>query len=224
MSIFNVRNSLLPLVLGWVPWVAFGQCDFSDFPVMDDMKIYSVLEDAVHNNRPMMVKGYTSPSSPDDVAAYYHRHWEGEYANSQYGMWFQIGHMEEECLMTVQIAHNGDSSQGRLVISNVPQIAPDAELGEDLVMPVGSVVVQDLATRDGNKQGRVSVLACGESPSELAQFYLGEMDVRDWRLQQNFREDGTYVLVFRKGLDQTNILIMPAGEFTQVVINTEEIQ
>lgn len=202
---------------------AQADCDFDDFPIMSAMKFFPLLADASFNNRPMMVKGYTSDDSLEEVAGYYHRQWKGRVDDSTIGPWFQVSSLQDECMMTVQIARQNDGTQGRLVISNIPEIAGDAEIGEGLLMPGDAVVVSDLSTKDGPKKGRVSVLASAGSSSEVAAFYLANMDQAGWRLEHSFNQDGAQVLVFRDGLNTSNILIIPAADITQILINEERV-
>ncbi len=96
-------------------------------------------------------------------------------------------------------------------------------MGEGVLKPTDANVVSDLATVDGPKSGRVTLLAVGESPTEVAQFYRSNLAASGWQQQQDFRKDQAHVLVFRQGLNVMNILIMPSPEVTQVLINSETV-
>lgn len=218
------RLHFILLLAVFCPVIAHaGDCSFDDFPVMAEMKLFPVLNDAVHNNRPMMVKGYTVDAPLEQVVSYYQKEWEDRYSNSTYATWYQVSTLTDDCLMTAQVGRNGDTSQGRLVISNVPTVEPGAPLGDDLLKPAGAEVVSDLSTRDGHKSGRVSVLACGGTAEEVASFYRANMSRGRWSLAQDFRKDQARVLAFRDGLDSSNVLIIPAGDIIQVLINSETI-
>jgi len=204
---------------------AQAKCGFDDFPVMDDMSVRSIMDDANYNNRPMMVRSFSATASIDQVVSYYHKLWAKRYDDSVFGIWDQISTMGDDCLMTVQVAEeSADSSFGRLIISNPPTVVADSEVGTDLVAPADAVVVSDLKTNDGNKVGRISVLTLGESVREAAGFYTAEMQRDGWSLERNFSEQGGLVLMFRQGLKTSNILLVPAGDFTQVLINEVEIR
>lgn len=209
-------------------WIGYAQaslaaCDFGDFPVMSEMKLFAVIDNAVHNNRPMMVKGFTVNQNMDAVIDYYHRAWKGRVDDSTYAQWYQVSTLTDECLMTVQVAANGDAAQGRLVISNVPTLSPSTAMGEGVIKPADANVVSDLVTEDGPKKGRVTILALGESPSEVAQFYRATLASQGWQQDQDFHKDQARVLVFRQGLNVMNVLIVPAPDFTQVLINSETV-
>jgi len=204
---------------------AQAKCDFDDFPVMDDMSVRSIMDDANYNNRPMMVRSFSASASIDQVVDYYHKLWAKRYDDSVFGIWDQISTMTDDCLMTVQVAEeSADSSFGRLIISNPPTVVAEADVGAGLVAPADAVVVSDLKTNDGNKVGRLSVLTLGESVREAAGFYMAEMQRNGWSLERNFSEQGGLVLMFRQGLKTSNVLLVPAGESTQVLINEVEIR
>lgn len=200
-----------------------SQCRFEDFPTSSDMTLYPILNDAVHNNRPMMVKGFSAEVSMDQIIAYYHRIWKDRYADSEFGPWHQVSTLEKECLLTVQIASNAEHSQGRLVISKVPQVAADAEVGSGVLKPSDAVVVSDLTTRDGAKLGRITMLATANTPSEVARYYRSILLNSGWKLLQNYRRDGAHMLAFRNGLDLMNVLIIPAETVTQVLVTSEVV-
>jgi hypothetical protein len=50
------------------------------------------------------------------------------------------------------------------------------------------------------------------------------MDSKGWGLSPQFKEKASHVLVFRNGKKTSNILILPAGPISQILINEEEIQ
>ncbi len=207
--------------------VVAANCDFDDFPIMDEMTLQSVMDDAVYNNRPMMVRNFIADqASYHDVVDFYHKKWDQRYDDTAFGMWHQISTMTDKCMMTVQVAaqNNEPPSVGRLIISNPPTVDETADVGEDVIAPPDSVIVSDLATTDGPKQGRVTMLSTSESTRSVSKFYLNEMQRKGWTLDREFNEGESRVLVFRKGLNMNNILIIPAGEMTQVLINEEIIK
>ena len=206
---------------------AVANCDFDDFPVMDAMTLQSVMDDGNYNNRPMMVQNFIADqASYHDVVDYYHKIWDERYDDTAFGMWHQISTMTDECMMTVQVAaqNNSTPSVGRLVISNPPTSKEGDSVGADVLAPTDSVVVSDLVTDDGPKKGRITMLSTAGSTSEVANFYRSEMQHKGWALDREFNEAESRVLIFRKGLNVSNILIIPAGDMTQVLINEEVIK
>ena len=94
------------------------------------------------------------------------------------------------------------------------------EMGEDVLAPTDSVVVSDLTTNDGPKKGRVTMLNSADSVSEVAEFYLSEMQNKGWHTERDFSDQGARVLVFRDGLNISNIALIPAGDgTTQILLN-----
>lgn len=202
---------------------ATADCDFSDFPTMAEMKVSALMSDAQYNNRPMMVRSFSAGTSIDSVVGFYRRQWDDRYAESQFGPWQQISTLESDCFFTVQYAGAGEGAFGRLLISMVPESESNVELGVGVIKPGDALVVSDLLTDDGPKAGRVTVITSEQSVSELVNFYRTEMAMDSWSLEQSFSEGGGSVLVFRKGVDESNIVIMPAGDASQILINETEI-
>jgi len=204
---------------------AQADCDFDDFPMMDEMTVQTVMDDANYNNRPMSVRNFYADASYQQVVKYYHKVWKDRYDDTAFGIWHQITTITSKCMMTVQLAgQTGSPSSGRLIISNPPTATANENVGEGILAPPDSQIVSDLVTVDGPKKGRVTMIAAGGSTSEVAAFYRSEMQNKGWTIDRSFVEQDSRVIAFRKGLDVTNIVILPAGDMTQVLINEEIIQ
>jgi hypothetical protein len=202
-----------------------ADCNFDDFPVMDDMRVQVVMDNVVYNDRPMMVRNFNIEQSAEQVVNYYRRQWRDASVDSQMGVWRQISTLTKKCLMTVQYAEMaGAGTFGRLVISNIPQLNASGQLAADLKLPSGTIVVSDTRMEDGPKKGRVTLLTSEGSVDQVAHFYRSQMLGDGWGLENDFREQGNVVLVFRKRLNESNIVITPAGEATQVLINQVEVR
>ena len=93
-------------------------------------------------------------------------------------------------------------------------------------MPSDTIVVTDTQTEDGPKRGRVSILTSTKSVRELSGFYKARLTRSGWAAERDFEEEGVVVLVFRKGLDSSSIVISPTSDpnYTQILINSEEIK
>lgn len=217
---------ILPLVvaLALAPVTSvYAQCDFSDIPVMSEMQVSSLMDNAQYNNRPMAVRSFTANVTAESVASFYRRSWRDRYSESTFGPWQQIGTLEGECFFTVQYGGAGDSSFGRLLISKIPQGDGGGTLGAGVVKPGDAMVVSDLLTDDDPKEGRVTMITSQQSVAELVSFYRTEMASNRWSLEQEFNQGSGAVLVFRKGINENNIVIMPAGDATQILINEVEV-
>ncbi len=209
--------SLWPLV------EARADCDFTDFPIMPEMKVSSLMDNAEYNSRPLGVRSFSAAVSSDSVVGFYRRRWRDRSSESTFGPWQQIGTLEDECFFTVQYGAAGGNTFGRLLISKVPEADTEQTLGVDVVKPSDALVVSDMKTDDGPKEGRVTIITSEQSVSELVSFYRSEMSRSNWSLEQSFNQAGGSVLVFRKGVSENNIVIMPAGGSSQILINEVEI-
>jgi len=222
------KNSLLHLTLSlslFYSVTANANCDYDDFPVMPDMRVQTVMDNVMYNDRPMMVRNFNVEASAEQVVGYYRQQWRNATVDSHLGAWRQISTLTKKCLMTVQYAEMpGAGTFGRLVISNVPQLQPGAELGQDLRLPSGTFVVSDMKTEDGPKKGRVTLLTSDSSVDQLVNYYRSNMQADGWALENNFREGNHAVLVFRKRLNESNIIITQAPDATQILINQVEVR
>ncbi len=198
---------------------SWADCDFTDFPTMDGMKISALMDNANYNNRPIMVRSFSASTTAGSLLSFYQRAWKDRSAESVFGPWQQISTVEENCLFTVQYGEAGEGVFGRLLISIAPQIDADAPMGEGVLKPADGQVVSDLKTQDGPKDGRVTVITSERSVSELMTFYHTEMTMDGWVLQNNFAEGGRSVMTFKRRADESNILITPAGDASQILIN-----
>ncbi len=220
----NKRSSLIIAIIVWsvVHSVnVWADCDFDDFPIMDEMQVQSVMDDANYNNRPMMVRSFLANASYLEVVAHYHKVWDERYDDTAFGIWHQVTTITNDCMMTVQIAaQHAPTSSGRLIISNPPKGSLQAKLGEDVLAPADTVVVSDLRTNDGPKQGRTTMLTSAEDARSVAAFYMSEMQSNGWHLERDFMEGAAHALVFRDGLNISNIVILPTGDGkAQILIN-----
>jgi hypothetical protein len=226
-AIATMMNSLLCLMLtlGFLySTTVYANCDYDDFPLMPDMRVQTVMDNVIYNDRPMMVRNFNIEASAEQVVGYYRQQWRNATVDSQLGAWRQISTLTKKCLMTVQYAEMpGTGTFGRLVISNVPQLKPGAELGRDLRLPSGTFVVSDMKTEDGPKKGRVTLLTSDSSVDQLVSYYRSNMQADGWALENNFREGNHAVMVFRKRLNESNIIITQAPDATQILINQVEV-
>ncbi|MDX6849737.1 hypothetical protein SCD92_10235, partial [Gilvimarinus sp. SDUM040013] len=215
-------SALIVLLLSCV---THADCDFSDFPTMVEMKVSTLMGNATYNSRPMDVRSFSASASEDQLVRFYQNRWRDEFAESKFEAWKQIAHLEDDCLYTVQYGSVGDNNTfGRLLMSEAPTGDDmNVALGEGVVKPGDAMVVSDLLTNDKPKKGRVTVITSEQSVAELASFYQTEMRGDNWSLEHSFSRDGGTVLVFRKGLSENNVIIMPAGDATQILVNEVKV-
>ena len=206
--------------------VSASSCDFDDFPVPRGMDVYPILDNVIQNNRAILAKGFVAPShSVEDLQEYYKRRWDDRVLFTLYNSWKQIVTLRDDCLYTVQIGEQPDGAlHGRLIMSPAPT-GPVGNLGEGLVLPRGAEVVSDTRMDDGPKRGRVAIISARDKSARgLGNFYKSKLAHRGWNLEQEFSEGGSVGLIFRKGLDTTNIVITQAIDGAQVVLQEEIVK
>lgn len=214
-----MNKTLYSLLLTILAAPVWGDCDFTDFPTMAEMKISVLMDDANYNNRPIMARSFSANTTAGSLVSFYQRAWKDRSAESVFGPWQQISTVEDNCLFTVQYGEAGEGVFGRLLISVAPGADADVPMGEGVIKPGDAQVVSDLKTRDGHKNGRVTVITSERSVSELMTFYRTEMLMDGWSLDNNFAEQGRSVMTFRRRADEVHVLITPAGEASQILIN-----
>ena len=216
-----VRLALLCCVIS----MRIDACDFDDLPAPSGMKLYPILDNVVHNNRVIIAKGYTSSLTTESIEGFYRREWEDRVVVIEDGPWRSITTVIKECMFTVQMERESDGANGRLVVYP-PPVGSLGRVGDGLVMPSDTIVVTDTQTEDGPKRGRVSILTSTKSVREASSFYKARLTRSGWAAERDFEEQGVVVLVFRKGLDSSSIVISPTSDpnYTQILINSEEIK
>jgi len=199
-----------------------ARCDWEDFPVMSTMTLAPVLGNTTHNRQQIIAKEFRTPDSKDSLERYYWRRWQAPIP-SALPPWEQLSLMTDTgCLMTVQYQPTDTGTTGRLIMSNFAQSSSMPALGQSLVMPDDAIVASDTIMDDGVKSGRVVILASAMTPDEVSRFYMRQLRSEGWALEHEWNQDETHVMVFRDGPALYNVLITPAADFTQILINTEE--
>ncbi len=200
-------------------WVA-ASCDIETFPIMAEMRTYHLMNDANYNGEMMSVKGFDADISAAEVRRYYERQWSGREAHSVMGQWQQISTMTRRCILTVQYQSSGTgTTMGRLIASKPPESRLQ-NMGKGVPIPQGGIVISDLETQDGPKSGRLVMISSGESAVDIVDFYHAEMQGTRWLLERKFEEQGAFVMLFRDGVDEFNLVIIPTGNgMSQILIN-----
>lgn len=214
----------LALCAGWLPCaLAQADCDFDDFPVLDEMVVASIAEQLQWNNQPMNVKAFSFDGPESSITAFYAGKWQDAVDFSKFGDWQQILHISEECLMMVQVqAHNGQSS-GRLMLVNPPAAELASRvLGSGVPMPPDAVVVSDMQTQDGASQGQLVMLASSESLEDNLRWYQSEMLRAGWQTNHLAQQQNDATLICSKGREQLSVVFLRHEGFTQMLLNRVE--
>ena len=198
-----------------------ASCDWDEFPVMKSMSLAPVLNNATHNRQTLAVKEFRTPDSVEALERFYWRKWEAP-VPSVVAPWKQLSKMiTDTCFATVQYQVTDTGAAGRLVMSEFSANAAGDSLGAGLLLPDDAIVASDTLMDDELKSGRVTLIATSMSPDEVARFYIGGLRRQGWELEPQFNEQEAHVMIFRDGPALVNVLVIPAPDITQVLINTE---
>lgn len=217
---------LLSLLLLSVSIHIQAGCDFDDFPVHDSMDVFEIAGNTVFNGRVMGINGFHADVGPGDIIEFYHERWRDEFADSEWGPWYQVAHINDECMMMVQVAASEDGrSVGRLSILNPPRgnVGGKPQLPADIPALPGTVTVMDMANQDDFKLGRSWLITNSGTVADNYQFYLAEYRRKGWAEQMSQTRSDAAVLVFRRDLDEVNIIIQQGQSQTKVWITRVEI-
>jgi hypothetical protein len=200
-------------------WVQ-ASCELDEFPVMDEMRTYTVMENANYNGELMSVIGFEADLSSSEVRRYYQRYWSGSEVQSELGQWQQISTVTRHCILTVQYQASGSGkTAGRLIASKPPQ-SQQQDMGKGLPVPNDGIVISDLDTQDGPKSGRLVMISSEASAIDIVDFYRAELQGTRWLLERQFEDQGASVMLFRDGLDEMNVVVIPTGNgMSQILIN-----
>jgi len=194
-----------------------------------DMRSVWVLPDVVHNGQPMTVRNFESPESLQAILKKYRLEWKRAGLDTrgpieyEAGGWNVIAKLEGSCFYTVQVRANGLSgSKGILAVSQVQEVTKVRVLGKDFPMMYGSKVAADMKHRDPGKEARTIMLMNQFSTDANADFYRQAIGGEGWQIISDklvTYEGGkgnAYALTFKRGLNETTVVISRAQSGTSV--------
>jgi hypothetical protein len=196
-----------------------------EFAVPRGAQLLYVAADMTMNGVPMSIKEMRTKDSPDAVLAFYRHEWGGRkpgfFENPQ-DEWRTIATFDGPCYYTVQVRPQGNGTYALLGVSRRPNVAPRAR-GENFPMPSGSQVYNDLAHRDGPKQGRTVLLTNRQAPDANVLFYRQTFEAEGWVAlvdRMVVTDKGpAHVMLWRRGLEEASITVQKGGAGTTVVAN-----
>ncbi|WJN61009.1 hypothetical protein [Pseudomonas sp. SO81] len=218
----NKRDLLLLLTVFAMPLVARGECDFDDFPTMDDMQLTTVAEAMQWNNMPMSVKGFRTDAALQTVLAFYQERWAGAEDITTFGAWQQVLHLNEDCMMMVQARTVGSQTTGRLMLVNPPADEQVRRvLGAGVPVPPDAVVVTDMQSQDAHRDGQLVMLLHPDSIAGAVSWYQTEMVRSGWQLSRRAFSQNNATLIYSKGLEQLSVVFLrtAADDQTQILLN-----
>lgn len=213
---------LTPLVamLALLSSQAHGACDYDDFPRMDSMLLGMVADGMQWNNNAMNVRSFRVPATPEQVKSFYGKQWKDAVDYTTFGPWEQILHLNERCMMMVQVqAQNERYSYGKLLLTNPPAPnASDRALGEGVPMPADAQVVSDMRSDDPLRKGRLTLLLIADDIHRTRAWYESEMQQQGWQLEHRSTLAGSVVLNYAKGRELMTIGLLRHETNTQVLL------
>lgn len=209
------------LLLALLSQVAQADCDFDDFPTQDGMQLASVAEAMQWNNLPMSVKGFRTEAPVEVLRGFYAERWEGAVDFTEFGAWQQILHINDDCMMMVQLRSAEGQTQGRLMLVNPPdEEGSSRPLGGGVPMPPDAVVVTDMQNQDSYRDGQLVMLLYPDVLDAATRWYETEMVRSGWQLNRRQYSQNNATLIYGKGREQLSVVFLrTAGEQTQILLN-----
>lgn len=178
------------------------------------------------NGVPMTASELHSQRSPEEVARFYKTEWEARRQRVQETTqdgWRVVATMDGNCFYTVQIKPAANAGTYALLGVTELGVTSARPLGDGFPKMGGSTVHSDMLNKDGGKTGRTLLLTNSYKPSANAEYYRGAMKADGWvSVSQQATRDGNdvqAVQVWRRGIEEANLVISRTPAATQVVIN-----
>lgn len=180
-----------------------------------------VAQDMVYNGISMRVQFFRSKVAPVDVLAYYRQQWtEGgrrNYVENNFGPWKMISHGTGDYLVTVQVRPAGSGNSEGYLSQRPLKTPPRQILGQGFVLPPGSEVVNDIQSRDGDRQGRTLLAFNSLAVEANAAFFRSNLEREGWSLVSEGRaKNGGRQLVMRYASDELSLAMTVKGGRTAV--------
>lgn len=216
-----LRHLSLPLALALSSVGARADCDYDDFPRMDRMLVSSLGSGVQWNHLPMNGQTFRVPASVDEVKGFYGRQWEEAVDYSEFNGWEQIFHLNEDCMMLVQVKRQNDRfSYGRFLLTNPPaRNAGEIQLGSGMPVPPGAQVISDMKSDDKIREGRLVLLRVEDNLHATNAWYETELARQGWSLEQRSRQANGVVLNYSKGRELMSVGLLRHQDQTQVLVN-----
>lgn len=200
---------------------AQAECDYDDFPLMPDMLVASIGSNIQWNQTPMAGRSFRVPADLAAVKNFYAEVWADEVDFSAFNGWEQILHINQQCMMMIQVKRQNDRySYGQLVITNPPASAGATPvLGDGMPVPPGAQVISDMRSDDDIRQGRLVLLLNEEDMNTTAQWYETELKQQGWSLEQRSQQANGVVLSYSRERELMTVGLLRHQDKTQVLVN-----
>ncbi len=196
------------------------------FPAPPNSRVVVVAQDMLVNGVPMSASELHSKQMPSDVMRFYRVEWESRsqrVLETNEGEWRTLATKDGNCFYTAQIKMGADA--GSYALLGVTQLITGTPKtrGEGFPKLGGSTVYNDIVSRDIGKTGRTLVMANKFSVDANASFYRNAMSGDGWVSVSDRRgktEGGArLVQIWRRGLEEANLVIGTSADQTSVVAN-----
>lgn len=194
-------------------------------------KVQMIAPEMKLNGVQQTIRAFNSNLPVSDVLAFYRNLW-APLANSErpgsleqtLDDWQLISTVEGDCFTTVQVKADSRGSYALVSVLKKPDLAARQEkLGAGFPLLPGSRVVNDVDYADGVRNARTIVLTNRSDMAANASYYKNEFASRGWVVvmedQPKVNGQPTHVLLLKKGLEETTIVISRADGQVHVVAN-----
>lgn len=189
------------------------------FPPPPGSRVSLVGEKMNFNGMPMRVRQFASRYRVERVLDHYRTLWGGRAADGRPGVvesdalppWTILTHMEDDYVLTVQVAPEGGGSAGYLAMSRLPEPSDVGELGDGFPAMQGSTFYNDIESTDRGMSGRTLQLSNLFNVRGNVAFYRNHFRDRGWTmLVDRATNDELHTLTFRDGNETVTLVIMRA--------------
>lgn len=217
----KLRHSLPLLLLIACADLAYADCDYDDFPRMDGMLVSSLGASVQWNHTPLQGRTFRVSATVPRVKEFYAQQWPDEVDFSEFNDWDQILHINERCIMMIQVkAQNDRYSYGRMSITNPPQAGGGGEpLGSGMPVPPDAQVISDMRSDDVIREGRLVLILNDENIHATRAWYEAELLNQGWNLDHRSQQDNAVVLTYSKDRELMTVGLLRHADKTQVLLN-----
>lgn len=208
--------------MGW----AHAAPSCASFPTPPSSRLVVVAQDMIVNGVPMSASELHTKQGPSDVMRFYRGEWESRsqrVVETNEGGWQTLATKDGNCFFTAQIkAGVGTGTYALLGVTQLVTGTPKVR-GDGFPKMGGSTVYNDIVSKDLGKTGRTLVMTNTFSADANASFYRSAMEGSGWVAvsdrKAKIEGSARLVQIWRRGLEEANVVIGTAGDQTSVVVN-----
>lgn len=180
-----------------------------------------VAQDMTYNGVPTRIRYLRTKSAPDDVLRFYREQWtedgQRRYVENAPGPWKSISRAIDGFFVTVQVRGAADGGAEGYISQRPLKAPPAAALGQGFALPQGSEVVNDIQSRDGDRQARTLLAINALTVDANASFFRSSLTREGWGVVSDAAaRNGGRQLVLHRGSDEISIAMTTARSGTAV--------